>query len=308
MRAPIPIRPPSMTGPSLLAAALTPVDPEGAPDAARLHAHAARLLADGCDGVVLFGTTGEGPAFREADRRRSLERLLADGLPPERVMVATAALPFPEVVAATRAALALGCAAVLVMPLFFLREADDDDLFRFYAAMIEAVGHDRPWLYLYNIPSVAGLSLGEALIRRLIERFPGVIAGIKDSSIDWPTSRRLIEAFPEIPVLVGAEHHLPDAVAHGGAGTICGMANIVPGLVRRLLEGERGLALQAIEALIDRLERPSFVAALKAVIAVRAGDDAWTRACPPLRALSEEEAAALVRDVDRLIAAAGPVL
>jgi 4-hydroxy-tetrahydrodipicolinate synthase len=47
----------------LWAAAATPVDTAGAIDHAALARHAQRLLRWGCDGLVLFGSCGEGPRF-----------------------------------------------------------------------------------------------------------------------------------------------------------------------------------------------------------------------------------------------------
>ena len=63
-------------------AMLTPLQADGALDHARLVFHAKRLLAAGCSGVTLFGTTGEGPSFSVAERMAALEALLQGGVLP----------------------------------------------------------------------------------------------------------------------------------------------------------------------------------------------------------------------------------
>src|SRR4051794_41982245 len=68
----------------LIVAAATPFTADLKPDPRLLAAHCRRLMAQGCDGVALFGTTGEGAMIAPEDRMRTLEALLAAGLPAGR--------------------------------------------------------------------------------------------------------------------------------------------------------------------------------------------------------------------------------
>ena len=63
----------------LIVAITTPVDRDFRPDQQRLAARARMLLEQGCDGVTLFGTTGEGAELCVSDRMAALdaERWLA---------------------------------------------------------------------------------------------------------------------------------------------------------------------------------------------------------------------------------------
>src|SRR5215510_10885620 len=69
---------------ALIAAIATPLGPELRPEARLLAARCAALMAEGCDGVALFGTTGEGAALTVADRQAALEAVLAAGVAPAR--------------------------------------------------------------------------------------------------------------------------------------------------------------------------------------------------------------------------------
>jgi 4-hydroxy-tetrahydrodipicolinate synthase len=81
------------------------------------------------------------------------------------------------------------------------------------------------------------------------------------------------------------------------SGTICGMANVVPELVKGMVDGKDvEVRMQAAIAVV--LNTPSFTATLKALLAAQTGDAAWLRVRPPLRASSD--GAALKRKLDEL--------
>jgi 4-hydroxy-tetrahydrodipicolinate synthase len=271
-------------------ATLTPVDNELACDATRLADHCRRLLAAGCDGVAPFGTTGEGPSFSASERRRGLDALIAAGIPPERILLGTGSAALADTIELNRAAIAAGCAGVLMLPPFYFKDIDAVGIFDAYAHAIERTADPRLRLWLYNIPSTTTISLDYDMIGRLADRFPGIIAGVKDSSLDWRYTEPLLERFNHLAIFVGAENHLPLALAAGGAGTICGLANAAPALIRALADAGNPTAAAAllprIEGLIARFENRPFVPALKAMLAAQRNDPAWRRVRPPLRELA----------------------
>jgi len=65
----------------VLAAVLTPMDEDLAPDHAAFSAHCHRLLAAGCHGLSVFGTTGEANSLSVGERLAALEALLEGGVP-----------------------------------------------------------------------------------------------------------------------------------------------------------------------------------------------------------------------------------
>ena len=100
-------------------------------------------------------------------------------------------------------------------------------------------GRDLRDVILYHIPGMTGVPLSHTVIRRLVEAFPGAIRGVKDSACDAEATFALIEAFPDLDILVGDETYLGGACAAGGAGSICGVANIVPEAIIALAENGR---------------------------------------------------------------------
>ena len=65
----------------VIAAVATAIDEQGEPDCARSMALARFLLDNGCDGLNLLGTTGEGTSFSLEQRRRVMDAYAASGLP-----------------------------------------------------------------------------------------------------------------------------------------------------------------------------------------------------------------------------------
>ncbi|MGQ0677383.1 MAG: dihydrodipicolinate synthase family protein [Rhodospirillales bacterium] len=276
----------------LWVAALTPMKPDLSCDTARLAAHCRFLFDRGCDGVAIFGTTGEGPSFSVAERLSAMEALLKAGIPARRMVLGTGAPALADAAAMNRAATQAGLAGALMLPPFYFKNPDGEGVYRAFAQAIERAAEPRLKLYLYNIPSVSAVGLDYETIGRLARDFPGVVAGVKDSSADWSYTKPLLERFSGLDILVGAEHHLPMAMAAGAAGTICAIPNVAPGLVRALLDAQGAAAqpyLKPTETLIGLLERHPFVPALRAVAAAQKRDDAWLNVRPPLHALSDAD-------------------
>ena len=267
-------------------ATLTPLAADGRPDSARLADHVRRLFAAGVDGIALFGTTGEGQSFSSAERRAGLEALLAAGIEPHRMLVGTGCAALSETIELTRHAIACGCAGALVLPPFFFKDVGDEGVYASFARIADGAGDARLRMYLYHIPQVSGIAIAEGTIARLVRDYPTLIAGVKDSEGDLQHSLRLLSAFPDLAIFVGFEPHLPAALAAGGAGTICGIANLYPRLIRRLFDSatkpDGREALRIVERFIGALQGYPLFAAFKALLAELSGDGAWNALRPPL--------------------------
>jgi 4-hydroxy-tetrahydrodipicolinate synthase len=266
----------------LWVAMATPLDAAGAVDHAALAKHGKWLLEQGCDGLVPFGTTGEGTSFSGAERLAATEALLRAGVPTTQIALGTGCPAIPDTVAMTRESMALGLTHALVLPPYFYRDAPEEGLEDAFAAIIDGVGSDRLRLCAYHIPQVSGVSVPPAALGRLRARYGKVMAGVKDSSGDYNSFLAFRRAAPEIGSLVGAETLIARAAADGGVGTICGMANLVPALVREMFQGPDATA--RMQAACDTLSGGHFLSGLKAGLAAMTGDAAWRAVRAPLRA------------------------
>ncbi|HEY3179762.1 MAG TPA: dihydrodipicolinate synthase family protein [Casimicrobiaceae bacterium] len=286
----------------LWCATLTPLGHDGAIDHARMVAHVRALFAQGVEGVAPFGTTGEGPSFSVAERRAGLDALFAAGIPASRLVAATGSSAFADTVALTRHAVQAGCARCLVLPPFFFKEVSDDAVYRYFAALIDAVGDARLSLYLYHIPQFSGVAIAPDVVAKLAADYPRTLAGVKDSGGDFTYTKALLARAPQLAILVGHEPDLPRLLPAGGAGTICGVANTFPRLVAALLKPEVTQEdRDRMQAFLDVIFRFPFLPAFKAIRAAQMNDAAWRTLRPPLFTLNEGDRARLFAE----LAAAG---
>lgn len=260
-------------------ASTTPLDATGQVDTALLDEHARSLFARGCDGVVLFGTTGEGTSFSAAERIAVVRGLLEQGIASERLALGVGFPSIADAVGLCRDALALGLTQVLALPPYFYRDVTEDGLVDAYARLLDQVGDDRLRLTLYNIPQVSGVRVPPDVAARLRARYGRVMAGVKDSSADFAQFRAFRAAAPELAVTVGNEPDIGRALAEGGAGTICGMGNVAPDMVRAMFRPDPPVA--PMQAACDLISGP-FIALLKSMLAAQSGQPGWLRVRPPL--------------------------
>ena len=286
----------------VFAPVVTPFDADLRPDAARLIAHCRWLVGQEV-GLAVFGTNSEANSMSVGEKIALLDGLVAAGLPVARMMPGTGCCALTDTVDLTRRVVGHGCAGTLMLPPFYYKGVTDDGLFASYSEVIQRVGDARLRIYLYHIPQVSQVPLGLALIERLLDAYPGTIAGIKDSSGDWNNTRALLERFAPrgFAVFAGSESFLLATLRGGGAGCITALANVNPGAIATLhrcwQDADADARQAALDAVRGAFQKFPMIAALKAAIAHHAHDDAWRAVRPPLVSLSAEQRAALLASV-----------
>jgi 4-hydroxy-tetrahydrodipicolinate synthase len=282
--------------PGIWAASLTALDERYALDIGRSVAHARWLLAHGCDGVLILGTTGEANSLAYAERMELIGACAAT-IPAERLMLGIGSPSLGDAVALARTALAGGCANLLALPPYYYKPASEDGLYAFFAALIERIGDPRLRLFLYNIPQQTGVPITPELFGRLSTDFPGIVEGIKDATGDWPATARLIAAFPKHAIYAGPDRFLLQTLRAGGPGCIAATANVTAPLLQRLYRAWRTPEAEGLHAEVEATRAAfgniSMVPALKALTLRRSGDKAWRHVLPPLRPLAPEAERAL---------------
>lgn len=285
---------------------LTPVGADLQPDADRFVAHARRLLDNGCHGLVVFGTTGEANSFSVDERLALLEAAISAGLPCDRLLVGTGCCALTDTVRLTRHALELGVHGVLALPPFYYKDNSDEALFASFDQVIQRVGASDFKLYLYHFPRLSGVPITPGLLERLLRAYPGTLAGVKDSSGDWGNTRLLIERFPEIAIMPGAESYLLAALEAGATGCISASCNVNAPAIRRLYDdfhaGAPGLVAQqdGLSAVRQVLQLRPLIPVMKHLIADGLRDPDWRHVRPPLLPLPKVEAAALESELNGL--------
>ena len=284
----------------VIAAIATAVDEEGEPDCARSATLARFLLANGCDGLNVLGTTGEATSFSLEQRKRLMTAYREKGLPLDRLMVGTGAAALADAVALTQHAAELGFAGALLLPPFYYKGVPDEGLVGYIEAIVSATRAKPIPLYLYHFPAQSGLPWPIPLVKRLLETFGTRIVGLKDSSGDMAYARQAAAISPAFDVFPSTEAVLMQARSGEFAGCISATANLNADLCARAWRSSDGEALDAAVRIRKLFDGKPLVPGVKALIAHIHGDAAWARVKPPLSAFPAGEQAIVAAAYERL--------
>src|ERR1700751_2673683 len=178
----------------VLAPVVTPFKDDLSPDRERFIAHCKSLLSQNC-GLAIFGTTSEANSLSLEERLNLLDELVAARIDPSRMMPGTGCCSIMETVKLTAQAVGHGCAGVLMLPPFYYKDVSEEGLYRYFSEVVQRVGDPRLKIYLYHIPPVAVVGITTRLVERLLAAYPNTIAGMKDSSGDWNSTKTFLDAF-----------------------------------------------------------------------------------------------------------------
>lgn len=228
---------------------VTPFTPEGPIDFRRFEELAEANIANGADGLIVCGSTGEFYAMSVGERMKLFETTVKVAAGRVPVLAGVSDLHTDVVLELTKAAETTGCDGILALPPIYakpdLREAE-----HFYRRICAASALP---VMLYNSPVRIGVNITPDLVARLAE-IPNVVA-IKDSSGDIQQVAELCQKVKgELAVFVGYETMIRSSLPLGVVGVVA-MAHQLSGrLVRRYFDA----CVAGDAATADRLEPALF--------------------------------------------------
>ena len=278
-------------------ALISPLRKDGHVDEAAVVRLVEHAIAGGVHGLLPLGSTGETASLDETARRTMLSCVVAASAGRVPVICGVAQSNLSSARVEVHAAARLGAAAALVAPPFYY-PIDQATLLAFYRAL--AADSPIP-IWLYNIPQFTKVVAEPASVATLGRE--GTIAGIKDSSRDFEYFEGVCIATRDLAgfrIFTGSDTMLLPSLAMGGAGTICGAANVAPRWVVSIFEDYRRGDMVAARAgqdslyqLVMALRAGVFPAAIKAACHLQGICEPWCAA--PLQPL-DEQAEATLRD------------
>jgi len=280
----------------IYAAAVTPLKNDATLDLEAVPAFLRILAARGCHGVLLFGTTGEGPSFSPKERETLLRsvRVYRQQVPGFRLLTGTGTPSLSETIDLTKLAFDIGYDGVVVLPPYYFRKATDEGLFKWFSELITKAVPANKYLLGYHIPSVTGVGFSLDLIARLKDAFPNQFAGIKDSSHDEAFAVDLGQRFgKDLLVLNGTDSLLHHALKNHAQGAITAPANLISEDLREIWDlYQQGKDPSEVQARVSKqrhiLEKyMPFPTVLKALMTRLLGTPRWA-VKPPLEEISPE--------------------
>ncbi len=231
-----------------LVALVTPMREDGAVDEAALAAFVEWQIAEGSNGLVPVGTTGESPTLNHDEHRRVVEITIETARRRVPVIAGAGSNSTAEAIDLARHAKDAGADAALVVTPYY-NKPTQEGLFLHFTAIADAV--DLP-VIIYNIPprSVVDMSI-ETMARLARHRN---IAGVKDATANLArplhTRRACGEDFCQ---LSGEDHTALAFLAAGGHGCISVTANVAPRLCAEMHAAWRDGRLRDAMGIQDRL-------------------------------------------------------
>jgi 4-hydroxy-tetrahydrodipicolinate synthase len=273
----------------VLPALASPLKRDGTVDVPAVVRLVEHVIGGGVIGLLPLGSTGETASLDEAARRLMLGSVVEAARGRVPVICGVAQSHVAAARAEVEAAANLGADAALVAPPFYYL-IDQPTVLAFYRRLAE---RSPVPILLYNIPQLTKVIAEPATVATLARE--GTIVGIKDSSRDFEYFEGVCIATRDIPkfrVFTGSDTMLLPSLAMGGAGTICGAANVAPRWVVQIYEDFRRGDLDAARShqdalyeLVIALRGGVFPAAIKAALHLQGICDPWLAA--PVAALDE---------------------
>ena len=225
-------------------AIITPMQADGSLDISALRRLLDWHIAEGSDGVVVVGTTGESPTVDFAEHCLLIETTVQHVAGRIPVIAGTGANATREAIELAQFAKQAGVDAHLsVVP--YYNKPTQEGLFQHFKAIAEAVALP---MIVYNVPgrTVADLSNDTAL---RLAKVPGII-GIKDATGDIERGSDLLRRVPQgFAVYSGDDATSLALMLLGAAGTISVTANVAPRLMHAMCQAAQAGDLPAARAL-----------------------------------------------------------
>lgn len=237
-----------------MVAIVTPLK-DGAVDHKSLRELCEWQLAEGTDGIIPCGTTGES-ATLTARERYEVVKTVVDQVKGRAVVIAGAGSNAThEAIEGVKAAKELKADAALVVTPYY-NKPTQEGLFRHYQAIWEAA---RFPVVAYNVPSRTAVDLLPETVARLVKA--GAICGIKEATANLDRQVQLVELCGAngLAYLSGDDFTVLPYIACGGQGVISVVANIAPRAMKELVVACRrgdfatGLKLQVAMAELNRM-------------------------------------------------------
>lgn len=286
-----------------LCAMITPFTEAGTLDLDGAQRLADRLVAEGCDGLVLSGTTGESPTTTDAEKS-ALVSAVREAVGDRASLVAgVGSADTRHTVELALAAEKAGADGVLVVTPYYSRPPQDA-LEAHFRDVADASGLP---VMLYDIPGRTGTRIEPETMIRLAEH-PRIVA-VKDCSYDFLGTQKVLSR-TELAYYAGCDEHILALYAVGAAGYVSTVANVVPRALRAVLDAfDAGATAEAarLQQRATPLIEAMMAAGLPGTVTAKAILDALSLPAgpvrPPLRSADQATTEELLATYERLVAA-----
>jgi len=256
--------------------------------------HAEMVIDSGCHGMAIFGSTGQAQLIPISEKISLLNHLAVSKY-KDKYMIGTGLNSLGETINLMKVASSLKFENFLIMPPAYYKYGDEE-VINFYSKIVETVPECK--IVLYNFEKLCGYKFSVDCVKKLVEKFPSQIVGVKDSSYNLFENLKL----KNFSVMPGSESKLFKGLELGCSGIITATCNVTSQLARKVyddfLTGKDQTANQKLCDVRSTFEKYNLISGLHTFYSKK--DQSYKNILPPLKTLNLKDEQELIDSLDKL--------
>jgi len=256
--------------------------------------HAEKLIAEGCHGVVLFGSTGMAQLISSNEKKKLINKLSKSKF-KDNFMIGTGTNALNENIELMKHALNNGIDKFLLMPPAYYKYGDDG-AYSFYANVVQKVPESK--IILYNFEKLSGYKFSVKIIEKLVKDFPKQIVGVKDSTYNLYEVLKI----PNFLIFPGSELKLLKGLELGNSGIISAICNVTASLARKVYDDFHNNKKQTLNEKLCAVrivfDNYNLISGLHSFMSIE--NEKYKRILPPLSLLSEAQQKEMISKLKEL--------
>ena len=278
----------------IYAASLSLLNKDLALDYKKTISHAENLIDNGCHGIVFFGSTGQSQLISLSEKIQLINHL-PNSKYKENFIIGTGLNSLSDTINLMKISKTLNFYKFLIMPPAYYKYGDED-VINFYTTIINEIGECN--IILYNFEKLSGYKFSIDCVKKLVQKFPKQIVGVKDSSYNL-YERLKINDFSVMP---GSEAKLLKGLQLGCSGIITATTNVTASLAREVYDNFFSKSQQdSNKKLCDvraAFEKYNLISGLHSFMSEK--NEIYNNVLPPLKLLSENDKKELLSNLKKL--------
>jgi len=256
--------------------------------------HAENLIDQGCNGVAIFGSTGQAQLISVAEKIKLLNEL-SESKYKNKYLVGTGLNSLSENINLMKISITLGFNKFLIMPPAYYKYGDHE-VINFYSKIVDSIPDSE--IILYNFEKLCGYKFTVSCIEELVKRYPKQIIGVKDSSYNLYENLK-IENFSVLP---GSELKLLKGLEVGCTGIITATCNVTAPLARKVYDDFFAKKIQTQNEKLckvrETFDQFNLISGLHTFLSEK--NEIYKNVLPPLNLLNSNDKKKLIDSLNKL--------
>ena len=278
----------------IYAASLSLLNKDLALDYKKTISHAENLIDNGCHGIVFFGSTGQSQLISLSEKIQLINHL-PNSKYKENFIIGTGLNSLSDTINLMKISKTLNFYKFLIMPPAYYKYGDED-VINFYTTIINEIGECN--IILYNFEKLSGYKFSIDCVKKLVQKFPKQIVGVKDSSYNLYEKLKI----NDFSVMPGSEAKLLKGLQLGCSGIITATTNVTASLAREVYDNFFSKSQQdSNKKLCDvraAFEKYNLISGLHSFMSEK--NEIYNNVLPPLKLLSENDKKELLSNLKKL--------